>query len=87
MCNLKYDTNLFTKQTHRHREQICGCQGGGAGEGWIGSLGLADANYYIECINNKVLLYSTGNCIQYVINHNGKEKSKKGNRWPNLESY
>ena len=30
---------------------------------------------HIEWINNKVLLYSTGNCIQYpVINHNGKEK-------------
>ena len=29
---------------------------------------------YIEQINNKVLLYSTGNYIQYpVINHNGKE--------------
>ena len=21
--------NLFMKQTHRHREQMCGCQGGG----------------------------------------------------------
>ena len=41
--------NLSTKekQTHKHREQTCGCQGG-MGEGWIGSLGLADANYYIE---------------------------------------
>jgi len=29
---------------------------------------------YIERINNKVLLYSTGNYIQYVIiYHNGKE--------------
>ena len=29
---------------------------------------------YIEWINNKVLVYSTGNYIQYpVINHNGKE--------------
>ena len=29
-----------------HREQICGCpRGGGRGEGWIGSLGLANANY------------------------------------------
>ena len=29
---------------------------------------------YIEWINNKVLLYSTGNYIQYpLINHNGKE--------------
>ena len=34
---------------------------------------------YIECINNKVLLYSTGIYIQYpVINHNGKEYEKEG---------
>ena len=48
------------KQTHRHREQTWGCQGGGkVGEGYVGSLGLADANYiYIGWINNKVLLYS-----------------------------
>ena len=42
--------NLSTKQkqTHRHREQTCGCQGGGmVGEGWIGISGLVDANYYI----------------------------------------
>ena len=33
------------KQTHRHREQTCGCQGGGVvGEGRTGSVGLADAN-------------------------------------------
>ena len=32
---------------------------------------------YIEWIKNKVLLYSTGNYIQYpVINHNGKEYEK-----------
>ena len=35
------------KQTHRHREQTCGCQWGGVGEGMMGSFGLADANYYI----------------------------------------
>ena len=34
------------KQTHRHREQTWGCQG--EGEGWIGSLGLVDTNYYIR---------------------------------------
>ena len=40
--------NLSTKQkqTYRHREQTCGCQA--RGEGWRGSLELADANYYIE---------------------------------------
>ena len=37
------------KQTHRHREQMCGFQGKGMmGEQWVGSLGSADANYYME---------------------------------------
>ena len=41
--------SMKQKQTHRHREQTCGCQGvGHVAEGWSGSLGLADANYYIE---------------------------------------
>ena len=64
--------NLFTKQkqTHRRREQTCGSQGGRGMGGWIGSLGLADENYYI--------LQSTGNYIQYpVINHNGKGYEKR----------
>ena len=39
--------NLSTKQkqTHRHREQTCGCQGIEWKE--FGNLGLVDANYYI----------------------------------------
>ena len=33
---------------------------------------------HVEWINNKVLLYSTGNYIQYpVINHNGKKYEKE----------
>ena len=52
MWNLKYDTNEHIQETemdHRHREQTCGCQGGGwVGEGWTWSLGLADANSYIQ---------------------------------------
>ena len=34
---------------------------------------------FIECINNEVLMYSTGNPIQYpVVNHSGgKKKTKK----------
>ena len=38
--------NLSTeqKQTHRHGEQTCGCQGGGRRE-W--EVGLVDANCYI----------------------------------------
>ena len=39
---------IYETETHKHRVQTCGCKGGeGVGEGWIGSLGLADANYYI----------------------------------------
>ena len=39
--------NIYTKQkqTHRHREQTCGFQGGGGmGEEWRGRLGFADAD-------------------------------------------
>ena len=35
------------KETHELGEQTCGCQGGGEGVGWTGSLGLIDANYCI----------------------------------------
>ena len=43
-----FSTFITQKQTHRHREQTCGCQGGvRVREGWSGSLGLADANYYL----------------------------------------
>ena len=47
--------SMKQKQTHRHTEQTCGCQGGGR---WGGSLGLAVANYFIyRIIKQKVLLY------------------------------
>ena len=42
MWNLKYgpnDLSMKLKQTHRHREQTMVIK---VGEGWIGSLGLAD---------------------------------------------
>ena len=63
------------KQTHRYREQICSCQGGG--KDW--EFGISRCKLlHMEWINNKVLLYSTGNYIQYpVINHNGKEYEKE----------
>ena len=70
--------NLFMKQkqTHRHREQTCGCQGGG-GMDWEFRVSRCKV-LHIEWINNKVLLYSTGNYIQYPgINHNGKEYKKE----------
>ena len=65
-----------TKQTHR--EQTCSCQrkGGGGGTDWefeISRCKLLPIGWI-----NKVLLYSTGNYIQYpVINHSGKEYEKE----------
>ena len=65
--------NLSTKQkqTHRHGEQTCGCQGVEERVGWTGSLGLVYANYY--WVSNEVLLYSTGNYIQSLgIDYDGR---------------
>ena len=66
--------SMKQKQSHRHREEVYGCQDrGGVGEEWTGSSGVADA-IYTEWISNKVLLYRTGNHIQWpVINHDEKE--------------
>ena len=78
MWNLKYNTNelMYETKTHRHREQTCGCQGGGRVEGgveWKFRVSRCKL-LYTEWINNEVLLYNTGNYIQYpVINYNGKE--------------
>ena len=45
-------------------------------EDWGESLGLIDANLHTGW-KNKVLLYSTGNYIQYpMINHDGKDYKK-----------
>ena len=40
--SLKYDSNEYKKQKymHRHREETCGCQGGGSGKGM--ELGVWD---------------------------------------------
>ena len=62
-------------QTHEHGEQTCGWQGGEKSEEGIDwELGISRFKLlYIGWVN-KVLLYSTGNYIQYpVINHNGNE--------------
>ena len=66
------------KQTHRHREQTAVAKGEGSGGGMDWEFGISRCKLlYTGWINNKVLLYSTGNYIQYpVINHNGTEKNK-----------
>jgi len=68
--------NLSTKQkqTHRHREQICGCQGGGGRSGIDWELGVSRCKLlHSEWVSNEVLLYSTGNYIQSLwIDHDGR---------------
>ena len=71
--------NLSTKrkQTHRRGEQTCGCQVGGSridSESGVSRCKLL----YLERINNKALLYSSGNYIQSSgIDHDGKEYKKR----------
>ena len=78
MWNLKYDTSRHLH--HRNRltdieNRLMAAKGEGVGEGWIGSLRLANANLHIEWIN-KFLLYKAE--IQHpVINHIGKEYEKE----------
>ena len=52
MWNLKYDTNEPNYETETdsqtQRTDLSLPRGREVGEGWIGSLGLVDANYYIE---------------------------------------
>ena len=67
------------KQTHRHREQTCGCQWGGVSGGRDWEFRISRCKLvHVEWINIKVLLYSTGKYIRYLmINHNGNEYGKK----------
>ena len=68
--------NLSTKQkqTHRHREQTYGCQGGRGGSGMDWEVGVSRCKLlHLEWISNEVLLYSTGNYIQSLgIEHDGR---------------
>ena len=71
--------NLLTKQkqTHRHRKQTSGYQS----EKRVGKSQKFGINtctlLYIKKINDKILLYGTGENIQYlVINYNGKNLTK-----------
>ena len=54
-------TILQNIQTHRHRKQCYGYQSGRLGGVKRYTL------LYIKEINNKVLLYSTGSCIWYIV--------------------
>ena len=74
--------NLSTeqKQTHRHREQTGGCQGGGGREwdGWEFGVNRCKLIRLEWISSNEVLLYSTGNSIQSPEkDHVGTEYKKK----------
>ena len=78
MWNLKYDTSEHIYKTETDSQELRtdlqlprGKEGGG-GMDW--EFGISRCKLlHVEWINNKVLLYSTANDIQYpVINHNGK---------------
>ena len=79
MRNLKYDTNeLIYKTDSQTEDRLVVAKGAGGGGGMEWDFGVSRCKLlHIEWINNKVLLYSSGNYIQYPkINHNGKEYLK-----------
>ena len=70
--------NLPMKQTHlENRFLVAKREGSGGGMNW--EFGISRCKLlYIDWINNKFLLYNTGNYIQYpAINHNGKQFLKE----------
>ena len=76
MWNLKYDANETLKQKPTHVTEsrlVTNRKGIGGGIEWD-VRGSKSRLLYIAWINNKILLYSTGNYIQYPMkNHNEKE--------------
>ena len=83
MWNLKYNTNepiYETKNRLTNIENIlvvANGEGGGGGKDWEFVVSRCKL-LYVGWINNKVLLYSIGNYIQYpVIKHNGNECEKE----------
>ena len=82
ICSVYYMTqmNLTMRkiQTHGQRADL-GFKGKRYGRGVDWKLGISRCKLlYTGWINNKIILYSTGDYIHYsVINHNGKEYEKE----------
>ena len=74
MWTLKYDTDEPTYETDtENRLLVAKGERVGGGRGWEVGVSRCKLSYR-EWINNKGLLHSTENYMQYpVINHNGKE--------------
>ena len=69
--NFIYETNRFMDTGNT----LVVAKGEGIGGGMEGEVGVSRCKLlYTEWINNRVLLYSTENYVQYpMIHHNGKE--------------
>ena len=82
MWNLKYGTNerfgaTETGSQTEHRLAVTKGEGNKGGKDWEFGVGICTL-LHLKWINNKVLLYSTGNYIQLLgINHKGKYEKKK----------
>ena len=76
---IQTNLSMKQKQIHRHRGDLCLPRGRGCGarKHWAFMMSRQKL-LYTEWINNKVLLYSTGNYIQYLMtNHEETEYEKK----------
>ena len=72
-------TYLWSRNSQKNREETCACQGKGVGEEMEWKVGFSRCKLLlIKWINNKIVLFSTENNIQYsMINQNGKEYKKE----------
>ena len=82
MWNPKYDTNelIYNTETdsQTQRTDLWLSRGAGVGKDWECGISRCKPVYIEWTNNNKILLYRTGNYIQYpLINHNGKEYEKE----------
>ena len=66
------------KQNQGHREQTCGCRGGGGCRRWAGRLGQQMQAITHGRANSKASPHSTENSVHYsMMNHNGNAYLKK----------
>ena len=78
MWNLKYDTNELMKQKDSQPWRTDLPRRGESGRRTDWEFGINKSHIYTGWINNKVLLYSTANYIQYPgININGNKYKKE----------
>ena len=84
MWNLKYDTNELIYKTVtdiENRLVVAKGKWDGGGMDWeFGTNRCKLLSILIEWINIKVLLYSTGNYIQYLVKSHMENKKVKNNK-------